>query len=271
VLHLGPRGSAVELHLERRMRAAPRVQGPDGMSVVPVHSVLHARVVLPRRAEAGAVFLAPLGVLAEQGEERCWHGVPLIARGLGGIVIGVVTGSAYRMRHGPAIGDIEEGDEMAEEVAPTSTTSTTGTTGSHEDEPAQGDAARMFASIEQSTGAEIIAGAMAGLTRSEAAVGPATSTASHTVVPLTETIFYGGFGMGLGSGTGRGGENQSMTGSGGGGGAGGGGGGHSRTIAVVVMGPDGVKIRPVVDPTKIALAAVGAWASVMIALMRRRK
>ncbi|MDM8519057.1 spore germination protein GerW family protein [Anaerolineales bacterium HSG6] len=39
-----------------------------------------------------------------------------------------------------------------------------------------------------------------------------------------------------------------------GGGGGGGGGAYGRPVAVVSIGPDGVQVKEVVDPTKIALA-----------------
>jgi uncharacterized spore protein YtfJ len=54
------------------------------------------------------------------------------------------------------------------------------------------------------------------------------------------------------------------------GGAGGGGGGGSmgRPIAAIVIGPNGVKVKPIVDATKVALAAIGAWSAVAFVAAR---
>lgn len=92
------------------------------------------------------------------------------------------------------------------------------------------------------------------------AVGPITTVGDRTVIPLTETVFSGGFGGGGGGGL------AEATNVGAGSGGGGGGGGRSRTIAVAVIGPDGVEVRPVVDYTGIALAAF----TTVVALMARR-
>jgi hypothetical protein len=42
-------------------------------------------------------------------------------------------------------------------------------------------------------------------------------------------------------------------------------------VAAIIIGPDGVKIEPIVDPTKIALAAIGAWLSIALLLLRRAR
>ena len=51
-------------------------------------------------------------------------------------------------------------------------------------------------------------------------------------------------------------------------GGGGGGGSHSRPVAAVIIGPDGVKVRPIVDATRIALAVMGALGGVAFIVMR---
>lgn len=75
------------------------------------------------------------------------------------------------------------------------------------------------------------------------------------VVPVAETFSVFGFGVGGGSGRRAKGDESH-----GGGGGGGGGGGQTfaRGVAVVVASPRGVEIRPVIDVTKIALAALTA-------------
>ncbi len=73
-----------------------------------------------------------------------------------------------------------------------------------------------------------------------------------TVLPVAELMTAMGFGIGSGGGT-DGGERQ-----GGGGGGGGGGTALARPVAVVVASPQGVRVEPVIDFTKIALAAITA-------------
>jgi hypothetical protein len=105
------------------------------------------------------------------------------------------------------------------------------------------------------SGAEQVSRAIERAAGGEGAVG------DQAVIPLLETYATGGFGGGAGGGP---------AGEGGGGG-GGGGMGRSRTIAVAVVGPDGVKIRPVVDVTALALPAAGAIAALLIRGAGRRR
>jgi len=95
------------------------------------------------------------------------------------------------------------------------------------------------------------------------------------IIPAAEVLGGLGFGMGVGTAVGEnfgkkdkeeGAEVEekpveiSQSGTGekapGGGGGGGGGGGRvfARPVAVIISGPDGVRVEPVVDATKIALA-----------------
>ena len=90
----------------------------------------------------------------------------------------------------------------------------------------------------------------------------------------------GGFGMGMGLGPpSRPGRKAGPTAeaaqpgdrqSGGAGGLGGGGGAMGRPVAIIAIGPDGVTIKPVVDVTKLALAGLTAWVS-MLGLLRARR
>jgi uncharacterized spore protein YtfJ len=87
------------------------------------------------------------------------------------------------------------------------------------------------------------------------------------LIPAAEVISGIGFGVGYVYSSGDGDEGGT---SGLGGGEGGGGGGRtfSRPVAVVVASPDGVRVEPVVDPTKILLAAITAG-GFMIAMILR--
>jgi uncharacterized spore protein YtfJ len=86
------------------------------------------------------------------------------------------------------------------------------------------------------------------------------------LIPAAEVLAAAGFGMGSGSGMGR--DREGVPTRGGGGGGGGGGRTMARAVAVVVATPDGVEVRPVLDFTKIALAALTA-AGFVIASWRR--
>jgi len=78
-----------------------------------------------------------------------------------------------------------------------------------------------------------------------------------TIIPTAEVLCGLGFGVGSGSGTSAD-ENPDKPSQGFGGGGGGGGRILSRPVAVVVASPEGVRVEPVVDITKIALAGLTA-------------
>jgi uncharacterized spore protein YtfJ len=102
-----------------------------------------------------------------------------------------------------------------------------------------------------------------------------------TVITASEVAVGMGYGYGIGSGTGTGrmdqeeeseeeSESQRET-SGVGGGGGGGGFSAGRPVAVVSVGPGGVRVDPVVDATKIGLAFLTAFGSMFLMLGRMRK
>jgi uncharacterized spore protein YtfJ len=73
------------------------------------------------------------------------------------------------------------------------------------------------------------------------------------IIPAAEVLTGMGFGMGYGGGESADEENKPKD-SGGGGGGGGGGRVLSRPVAVIIADQHGVRVEPVVDPTKIAIA-----------------
>lgn len=89
------------------------------------------------------------------------------------------------------------------------------------------------------------------------------------IIPAAEVLVGMGFGsaMGYGSGSSPEGEGE---GEGGGGGGGGGGRTLSRPVAVVIATPQGVRVEPVIDPTKIVMAAITAG-GFMLAMLTRMK
>jgi len=101
---------------------------------------------------------------------------------------------------------------------------------------------------------------------------------TYTVITASE-IAADGFGSGLGFGSpttppkqqGETSGREAQPTNSGGGGIGGGGGSSGRPVVIIIIGPDGVTVKPVVDVTKIALAGVTAWGTMLMLLRRMRK
>ena len=112
--------------------------------------------------------------------------------------------------------------------------------------------------------------------RPRAVYGEPITSGNYTVVTASEVTAGGGFGYGFGGGSAPASApgqtpGQEQENAGGGGGVGGGGGSSGRPVATIIIGPEGVRVEPVIDATKIALAiftTVGAmW--MMLGRMRR--
>ena len=104
----------------------------------------------------------------------------------------------------------------------------------------------------------------------EAVYGPPISQGETIVIPAAEVLSIAGFGLGSGGGS-RGSADPENTGSGGGGG--GGGRVFARPVAAIVISPGGVRIEPIVDVTKIALAmftTLGFMAALLRRMTRKR-
>ncbi len=104
--------------------------------------------------------------------------------------------------------------------------------------------------------------------RVEAAYGQAVQYADATIIPTAEILSVAWIGSGVGGG--RSNENNSI---GGGNGAGGGGRVLSRPVAAIVITSSGVRVEPILDVTKVGLAALtaGGFALAMMARMSRRR
>jgi len=100
---------------------------------------------------------------------------------------------------------------------------------------------------------------------------------NYTVITASEVTSGGGFGSGAGFGPANpssaekqaeeeGSQAESVDS--GGSGMGGGGGSAGRPVAVIIIGPEGVSMKPIFDITKIALAGIAAWIT-MLTLFRR--
>lgn len=113
----------------------------------------------------------------------------------------------------------------------------------------------------------------------EVVFGDPVTQGEYTAITAREVTIGLGFGFAGAGGAGptQAGEQAadagvaSDSGAGFGGGGGGGGGSAGRPVAVIEIGPNGVRVEPIVDPTKIAIAmftALGSMA-VMLAKMTR--
>lgn len=120
--------------------------------------------------------------------------------------------------------------------------------------------------------------------RVEAVYGQPVQHGSTLIIPTAEVLTGMGFGMGFGGGEAPQEEEKDIPaeepeeeskrgGTGAGGGGGGGGQSLSRPVAVIIADQDGVRIEPVFDRTKVALAALTAlgFAVSMLARMRRNQ
>ncbi|MGE5222712.1 MAG: GerW family sporulation protein [Omnitrophica WOR_2 bacterium] len=108
----------------------------------------------------------------------------------------------------------------------------------------------------------------------EAVYGQAVQHGDYVIIPSAEVLAGLGFGIGYGSGPApvQEGENaaeeKKPSQTAGGGGGGGGGRILSRPVAVIIASPDGVRVEPVLDVTKVALAALTA-AGFMVGMLAR--
>jgi len=102
----------------------------------------------------------------------------------------------------------------------------------------------------------------------------------HTLITASEVSVGIGFGLGFGGGEGRGVPAQGTSeeeaeiegeGTGMGGGGGGGGASLARPVAVISVGPEGVQVEPVVDPTKIAIAMFTTLGTMFFMLSKMRR
>ena len=102
----------------------------------------------------------------------------------------------------------------------------------------------------------------------DAVYGEPVEQDENLIIPAAEIGSAMGFGLGGGTGVG---ENQQ---SGSGVGGGGGGWNFSRPVAVIIASPAGVRIEPILDVTKVALAALttaGFMAGMMARMLRPRR
>jgi uncharacterized spore protein YtfJ len=117
-------------------------------------------------------------------------------------------------------------------------------------------------------------GRLFGAADASAVFAAPVSSGEYTVIAAAEVAGGGGFGSGMGIGGPSRRKGQSTVESpdqaageapaieGAGGGGGGGGGSMGRPVAVIVVGPEGVRVKPVLDLTKLSITALGAFGAV---------
>jgi uncharacterized spore protein YtfJ len=94
----------------------------------------------------------------------------------------------------------------------------------------------------------------------DAVFGQPVERGNATVIPCSEVSV--GFGFGFGSGPA--GEKANQTG----GGAGAGGGARGRPIAAIIVTQDDVRVEPIMDLTKVALAGMTTGTFMLVWLLR---
>jgi uncharacterized spore protein YtfJ len=94
--------------------------------------------------------------------------------------------------------------------------------------------------------------------------GQPVTAQGYTVITASEVLAGGGYGFG--SGTAPDAQGASTAG----GGGGGGGFSSARPVAAIVIGAEGVKVEPIVDVTKLAVAGITAWGVMLGTVMRMR-
>lgn len=108
--------------------------------------------------------------------------------------------------------------------------------------------------------------------RPDAVFSPPIEKGEYVVITAAETRVGMGFGFGGGGAVDDGQQEDQAPGSVGyGGGGGGGGASMARPVAIIEIGPNGARVEPIIDPTKIALAFVTMLLTVfsMAAKMKR--
>ncbi len=129
----------------------------------------------------------------------------------------------------------------------------------------------------QEQGAEIM-GKLVNAAPAGAVFSQPVTSGEYTIITASEVSVAMGFGFGLGGGTrptpaqGNGtAEAGDHAQEGAGGGGGGGGVSSGRPVAAISVGPDGVQVEPIIDPTKIGLAFITIIGAVFLMLIRMRR
>jgi len=126
-------------------------------------------------------------------------------------------------------------------------------------------------SVPNQEKANEVIGRLFDVTQPRAIFSEPVSNGPYTVITASEVTVAMGAGYGGGGGVGAKGEVGERGDSGFGGGGGGGGTAMARPVATIIIEPDGVRVEPIMDPTKIAIAFFTTFISIVMTLSRLRK
>ena len=126
-------------------------------------------------------------------------------------------------------------------------------------------------SVPNQERANELIGRLFEVTQPSAVFSQPVTNGPYTVITASEVTVGMGAGYGGGGGAGPDDEEGETTGSGFGGGGGGGGTAMARPVAAIIIEPEGVRVEPIMDPTKIAVAFFTTFISIVMTLSKLRK
>lgn len=125
----------------------------------------------------------------------------------------------------------------------------------------------LLETVTDQESANALIGRLFDVTRPDAVFSQPISVGEHTIITASE--YMAGMGVGYGSGGGL--DTKEEPESGGFGGGGGGGGTTlARPVATIIVSPGGVRVEPVIDVTKIAIAMFTALGAMAMALRKMK-
>ncbi|KAA3665332.1 MAG: hypothetical protein DWQ04_01205 [Chloroflexi bacterium] len=110
------------------------------------------------------------------------------------------------------------------------------------------------------------------ITKPTAVYSQPITQGDYTVITASELQAGIGYGYGGGGGINNSESEEEPVGNIGSGGGGGGGGGTSaRPVAAIIIGPNGVRVEPIIDPTKIGIAFFTVLGGIFMTAAKVRK
>jgi uncharacterized spore protein YtfJ len=124
-------------------------------------------------------------------------------------------------------------------------------------------------SVPNQERANELIGRLFDVTQPSAVFSQPITNGPYTVITASEVTV--GMGAGYGGGGGVGPDNDEGETAASGFGGGGGGTAMARPVAAIIIEPDGVRVEPIMDPTKIAVAFFTTFISILMTLTKLRK
>ncbi len=128
----------------------------------------------------------------------------------------------------------------------------------------------MVESVADQESANQLISKLFDVTRPDAVFSQPVTVGDHTVITASEYTAGMGVGYGGGGGTGPATAEATHEPLGYGGGGGGGGATTARPVATIIISPDGVRVEPIVDVTKIAITMFTALGAMAMALRKMK-